>query len=359
MSAHSEGAAALTSASYDADNRLTRWGSISPTYDLNGNLTNDGSRTTYSWDARDRLTAISKTASFAYDAFGRRQSKTIGRTTTAFLYDGLNPIQELSGSTPTANLLTGFGFDQAYTRTTSAGARHFLSDALGSTVALSDGAGALQTQYTYEPFGNTTTSGPANDNSYQYTGRENDGTGLYYYRARYYNPVWQRFIAEDPIGLRGPINLYAYADGNPVIFVDPLGHNNYLAGTGGTFTIVTGIEYSLGLVINIGQGSSNDLLSNIGFFYSGGVTAGLNVGGDVFGGYVSGGIKNLRMPTVTVNVAADPVSFTVFLDPKTRKLVGGTVGPGASAPVIAFSVGYDRTGVVTVRDILNFVSSKL
>jgi DNA primase catalytic core len=57
----------------------------------------------------------------------------------------------------------------------------------------------------------------------QYTGRENDGTGLYYYRHRYYSPVLQRFISEDPIKLAGGINTYAYVRGNPVSLTDPLG----------------------------------------------------------------------------------------------------------------------------------------
>ncbi len=68
-----------------------------------------------------------------------------------------------------------------------------------------------------------TVSGEASDNLFQYTGRENDGTGLYYYRARYYSPDLQRFISEDPIGLFGGINLYAYVENNAVNLTDPSG----------------------------------------------------------------------------------------------------------------------------------------
>jgi len=60
----------------------------------------------------------------------------------------------------------------------------FLTDMLGSTLGLTDLSGTLGTQYSYDPFGNVSSSGTANSNSYQYTGRETDGTGLYYYRAR-------------------------------------------------------------------------------------------------------------------------------------------------------------------------------
>jgi RHS repeat-associated protein len=67
------------------------------------------------------------------------------------------------------------------------------------------------------------TSG-ASTNSVQYTGRENDGTGLHYYRARYYHPRLQRFISEDPIGFGGgEWNLYVYVGNNPIRFNDPAG----------------------------------------------------------------------------------------------------------------------------------------
>jgi len=100
----------------------------------------------------------------------------------------------------------------------------FVSDALGSTVALTDTAGAVQTSYTYEPFGATTTTGAATPNVVDYTGRESDPTGLKYYRARYYHPTLARFISEDPIGLAaGDVNTYAYVNNQPLRWVDPEG----------------------------------------------------------------------------------------------------------------------------------------
>lgn len=84
--------------------------------------------------------------------------------------------------------------------------------------------GATQTSYTYEPFGETTTTGAASDNTYQYTGRENDGTGLYQYRARYYSPAMKRFTSEDPIGFAGgDVNLQGYVGNSPPNYVDPSG----------------------------------------------------------------------------------------------------------------------------------------
>jgi RHS repeat-associated protein len=168
------------------------------------------------------MTAPSLTGGFQYDALGRRINKTINSVSTSYLYDGNNAVQELQGPTPVANMLNG-GLDQIYARTDGDGVRTLLSDGLGSTLALLDSTGMAMTQYTYEPFGNTSTSGVSSSNPGQYTGRENDGTGLYFYRGRYYSPSLQRFISEDPIGIAGGINLYGYVGNNPIIYTDPFG----------------------------------------------------------------------------------------------------------------------------------------
>ncbi len=219
----------VLNATYDAANRQLTFGDKTMTYDANGNLTSitdPTGTTTFTWDARDRLVNLAGpglTANFSYDALGRRVRKTINGTTTDVLYDRLNPVQELSGGSVVANLLTGLGIDEYLTRTDATGTQTLLTDALGSTVALTDSAGSVQTQYTYGPFGATTFTGAPSANPFQYTGRENDGTGLYYYRARYYHPGLQRFISEDPVGFEGGINWYSYVENNPITGVDPLG----------------------------------------------------------------------------------------------------------------------------------------
>ena len=142
------------------------------------------------------------------------------------MYDGLNPVQELDGASPsnvTANLLTGLGTDEYFTRTDSSGSANFLTDALRSVVALTDSGGHINTSYTYEPFGDVTVTG-SNANPYQFTGRDNDGLGLYCYRARYYSPTYQRFIAEDPMEFRsGDVDLYMYGKDAPVLYSDAYG----------------------------------------------------------------------------------------------------------------------------------------
>ncbi len=267
---------AVTSASYDDANQLLQWvtasGTTDFTHDANGNVqtTQTGAATdTYNWDARNQLTSIVDQAStvkgsFQYDAAGRRSQKTVGSATTQYLYDLLNPVQELSGGgTPTvaANILTGLRLDESFARTVvSPNTRtSFLSNALGSTIRLADDSAVIATTYKYEPFGKVTVGGsnPSDTNTFTFTGRESDGTGQYYYRARYYSPIWQRFLSEDPLSMRRllleggrsfgrpamartrPVSglmrfapwpwLYHYAGNNPTNFTDPTGLDVYCA----------------------------------------------------------------------------------------------------------------------------------
>jgi RHS repeat-associated protein len=186
-------------------------------------MTNDGTRA-YFWDARNRLTGVYGIPSeSSYDPAGRRILGFVGGTSTSFLYDGDNVVEEIQGGSPSATMMTGLGLDQRFSRTSGSSTSTYLTDNLGSTVALAGSSGTVQTSYAYDPYGVTTTSGAANTNTYQYTGRENDATGLYFLRARYYNPAWGRFISEDPIGLDGGPNLYAYVENNPLNWLDPWG----------------------------------------------------------------------------------------------------------------------------------------
>jgi RHS repeat-associated protein len=219
-----------TSTAYNADNEQTKFNGTSLSYDANGNLTSDGTYT-YIYGLRNQLNQIKQgstvVASIAYDGLGRRQVRVVGTNATQYLYDGLNPVQELNGGAPpvpTANLLTGLGIDEYFTRTDSSGnVSSLLRDALGSTIGLVGSGGTIATNYTYQPFGATTVGGSANGNSYEFTDRENDGTGLYFNRMRCYSPTFQRFIGQDPIDFTGGINLYAYALNNPISLHDLLG----------------------------------------------------------------------------------------------------------------------------------------
>ena len=218
---------AVTSAAYDGANEQTSFAGVALTYDNNGNLTSDGTNT-YVWDARNRLVGISggTAATFAYDPLGRRTSKTINSVNSQFAYDGNDIVAEIGGGAVGANYLRSLNIDEPFIRQNGAVSEFYHTDALGSSLTLSNASGASATTYTYEPFGKTTVSG-ASSNPVQYTGRESDGTGIYFYRARYYNPTTSRFISEDPIGFVGGFNFYAYVGGNPVSSRDPSGFGRF------------------------------------------------------------------------------------------------------------------------------------
>ena len=215
---------AVANATYDAANEQTAFAGATLTYDNNGNLTSDGTNT-YVWDARNRLVSISGgvTASFKYDALGRRTNKVVGIAASQFLYDGNDIAAEIGGGAVGANYLRSLNIDEPFIRQASTGNEHYHTDALGSSLGLSNVQGASAMTYTYEPFGKTTVTGTS-ANAFQYTGRENDGTGHYYYRARYYSPMSTRFLSEDPLRFSGgSTNFYGYVMLNPVNRNDPYG----------------------------------------------------------------------------------------------------------------------------------------
>ncbi len=223
---------AISNSNYDAANHQLAFGSYNILYDLDGNVTNviNGTTTnTLLWSARNQLTNMlgAVTATFGYDGVGRRITRTIGSATEKYLYDGLDIIQQLNNAgTVGANYFRGLAIDEPWQRIDVGSAntnRIYLVDALASAVALADTNKVVQSSYTYDPFGNTTTTGAGNKNSYQFTGRENDGAGLYYYRARYYHPALERFVSEDPFEMIDGPNEYLYVKNNPSDGIDPMG----------------------------------------------------------------------------------------------------------------------------------------
>jgi len=199
------------------------------TYDANGNLaskTEAGTTTTYDWDATNRLAAIrqgaSVLASYSYDGIGRRATKTASGVTTAYVYDA-GEIAEAQPSTGGAiSFWHGF-VDQHLARRDESGSVAYLSyDHLGSVTQVTNTAASTTSSRRYDSWGGF--SAGAGGLEYGFTGRERDSeSGLYYYRARYYDPAQGRFLSEDPLGISAGPNRYAYAGDNPVNMVDPSG----------------------------------------------------------------------------------------------------------------------------------------
>ena len=267
-------------------------------------------------------------ASFQYDAFGRRVSKTIGAT-TQFLYDGANPVQEISGTSVSANLLTG-DLDEYFQRTDSAGARSFLTDALGSTAALADSTGTVQTSYTFDPFGNTTTTGAVTTNSFAYTGRELDATGLYFYRARYYSPTLQRFVSEDPVGFLGGANLYRYVSNRPTDLTDPHGlltpvDTAIAAGAGAILAVGAQV------ISDIGNGERSSVSTYIGAIAGGAVAGAITVNSfnPAIAGAAGGAFGNLVKQDIDLALGDGPYGRASTFDPEDLvkdTAIGGVTG---------------------------------
>ncbi len=257
-------------------------------------LPNSCGTTAYTWDARNRLTDINGfntdcsalSADFKYDALGRRIEKTVNGRTIQYLYDGQDIVQEIEDGVVSANYIRTLNIDEPLARIEEDGiVRYYHADALRSIVALTGDNGNVVTQYGYSPFRKVTISGETSDNPFQYNGRENDETGLYYYRARYYNPAMKRFISEDPIGLGGGINFYVYVGNSPVNWIDPWG----LIGIG---AIVKGGKNG---VAAVGMGRMTGAIVGGGFGALGGsfLFPGGSVVGGMAGAWLGGNIGGL------------------------------------------------------------------
>jgi len=222
----------LNSWNVNPSNQLLSTPAATFTYDNNGNMLSKASSSgtsNYSWDLENRLSAVNLpanggTVSFAYDPFGRRIQKTTASGSTIYLYDGANVVAEYnSAGAVVASYAQGAGIDEPLAMRRGGYTAYYHADGLGSVTSLSGSTGQPVATYVYDSFGNTTpTEGIFNP--YRYTAREQDSeTGLYYYRARYYDPTIGRFLSEDPIGFGGGINRYSYVENSPTGSLDPLG----------------------------------------------------------------------------------------------------------------------------------------
>jgi len=167
------------------------------------------------------------TISYVYDPSGRRIEKAYdGQAVMKYLYDGDEIIAEYDATGALVHkYIYGPGVDQPICMIDVADANatyYYHFDGLGSVIALTDSAGAVVNLYEYSIFGEVSASDPNHPNRFLFTGREFDSeTGLYYYRARYYNPYIGRFLQTDPAG-QGT-NPYAYCGNGPASSVDPSG----------------------------------------------------------------------------------------------------------------------------------------
>jgi RHS repeat-associated protein len=162
--------------------------------------------------------------------FGRRIQKvfTTGSTTTTtnYLYDGDNDVEEVDASgTILARYTQGENIDEPLAESRLSTTSFYEADGLGSVTSLTNSSGAIADSYTYDSFGKLTSSTGSVTNPFQYTGRDFDSeTGLPYFRARYYDPSVGRFVSEDSSEFAAlDFSLYSYVGNGPPNFRDPTG----------------------------------------------------------------------------------------------------------------------------------------
>lgn len=223
-------------------------------YDGNGNRTKDNEHT-YIFDAFNRLIEVwdaagtMKLETYTYDVFGRRMTTCVRNTdntftTTKFYYDADHVIEERVNNRVVArNYYAPHIVDHLIAReTTTTGLYWLHTDLSNSVVAATDLSGHVLERYQYMPFGEvvflndqlqpildaqgTPKEYSSINNPYLFTSRRYDRTGLYYYRDRYYDPHFGRFLSrdsdEDPLNVG---NMYGYAGQNPLVYIDPWGTN--------------------------------------------------------------------------------------------------------------------------------------
>lgn len=219
-----KGSCTMWSQAYDSTNRITGWA-----YDAAGNLLNDGSHS-YTYDAENRIKQVDggSTATYAYDAKGRRVEKQAGGATTDYVYNlaGQVVAEQQPGVWSVGYAYLGDMLMSQYAN----GTTYFIHlDHLGSARVMTTVAGAVLDSMDYMPFGEQILGGT--DTTHKFTGKERDAeSNLDNFGARYNSSAMGRFMTPDPAGvlavaLKNPQtwNSYAYTMNNPLRYTDPTG----------------------------------------------------------------------------------------------------------------------------------------
>jgi len=265
-----------TTYSYDAANKLMTAGTVSYTYDGNGNPvkktdSSNNQTTTYNYDTENRLVGTTlPTGSqfvFGYDYTGWKISDTQKGpagilNTQTYLWSGGSVVNEDGDDGQIAHNLVGeVNLSQIYTPkiTKNPMVSYYAFDGLGSVADVTDVTGNITDGYRYDAYGATLSGGKNKDNHYQFVGRmgvENQAyIGLLYMRNRWYDSNVGRFMTQDPSDIQGGLNLYRYCINNPINSMDFMGLcgsssnsslQKYLYGTDYTSQgLTTNLDYQL------------------------------------------------------------------------------------------------------------------
>jgi RHS repeat-associated protein len=197
--------------------------------------------------------------SYGYDGANNRIDAMRNGTITKYIYDASgNLLAEAdAGNTITRYYIYGQGLLAMVTPADELYCYHF--DAIGSTIAITDSSQQVVNAYAYTPFGVITNKQETISQPFTFVGQHGvmtEPNGVYYMRARYYDPQVGRFISQDPLGFDGgDVNLYIYAANNPIVFLDPFGLWTLgidLSGTiGGIFGFTGGVTFAIDDDFNI------------------------------------------------------------------------------------------------------------
>ena len=189
----------------------------------------------YSWNKKGLLTNIDNTIEYFYHPKGMRTKKIVDGIETNYLYDGTKLLRMTTSNYEItfrylANAFIGF----QYTKDEVSKEYYYRRNIHGDVIEIYDEEGLLVGKYSYDAYGNCTIVKNIDDiafiNPFRYRGYYFDNeTGFYYLQARYYNPLWGRFISIDHVSYLNPqsvngLNLYCYCNNNPVMYADPSGH---------------------------------------------------------------------------------------------------------------------------------------
>jgi RHS repeat-associated protein len=355
-------------AGYDNDNRLTTLGSDTLTYDTDGNpaasripdgpFGSGGSSTgaigTYTWNVRNQLTRVVRSDNgqqrdIAYDSEGHVITWTTGSSVVRWVVDPHGgSIARMAGKISASGEYTryAYGIGLVYEVRADGAPRYYHYDQVGSTIALSDSSGTVVGRADYSPYGKLLGGSgelQAFATPFMFVGAygvmTDQVTGLQEMGARWYSTHLRRFLNEDPTGLAGGENLYAYVGGNPITHIDPDGRFWFLVGA----ALGGGLDYAAQVASNYAAGKTGSEAWTDVSITSIGLSA---LGGAITGGI--GGIASKQVASVAgrfvVNGIANSVTSGLVQVAKNSNGVNGsgsqqniTSGLGASLAFGAIS----------------------
>jgi RHS repeat-associated protein len=226
-------------AAYDAANQIENGGDNTFGFDDAGRQTSKttaGVTNTYTFNTDDRLTEVSNETStylYRYNGVGERLSKTVDGVETRYVLDLSGDMSRVLCDTDNAGNVSAYyvhGAGLLYKVTSSGERIHFHYDPIGNTVALTDTSESITDKYAYDAFGKLVYSEGISENPYKYVGQfgvMEEGNGLLFMRARFYDPETKKFLSRDPIkgevDISQSLNQYTYVNSNPILYMDPKG----------------------------------------------------------------------------------------------------------------------------------------